>query len=115
MSHMVTKDTVSHSTNAMHTGESREKRTFLRSRGEIGEVNPLIWSLSSFFQLFSTKPKYRKLSQTRWKKKNINQKMPFFYSKRFGGRHISTGITVSRHGVRRQPWGFRLGKCLCFR
>lgn len=41
--------------------------------------------------------------------------MPFFYHKRIGGRHVHTGVTVDRHGIRRSPWTFRIGRCFCFK
>ena len=41
--------------------------------------------------------------------------MPFFYHKRIGTKNVSTGITVDRHGIRRSPWTFRLGRCFCFK
>jgi hypothetical protein len=41
--------------------------------------------------------------------------MPFFYSKPVGGRRFGTNITADRHGVRRGPWRFRIGRFNCFR
>ena len=41
--------------------------------------------------------------------------MPFFYSKGVGGRHVGTNVTVDRHGARRGPWRFSLGRFNCFR
>ena len=41
--------------------------------------------------------------------------MPFFYSKRFGGKHVSGGVVVDKHGARRAPWRFSLGGLNCFR
>ncbi|ROW07237.1 hypothetical protein VMCG_03755 [Cytospora schulzeri] len=43
------------------------------------------------------------------------EKMPFFWSKGFGGRHFGTNVTADRHGVRRGPWRLTLGKFNCFR
>ncbi|KAG6353637.1 hypothetical protein INS49_005345 [Diaporthe citri] len=42
-------------------------------------------------------------------------KMPFFYSKGFGGKHFGTNVTADRHGVRRGPWRFSLGRFNCFK
>jgi len=41
--------------------------------------------------------------------------MPFFYSKSVGGKHLGTGVTVDKHGARRQPWRFSIGRFNCFR
>ncbi|EJT71139.1 hypothetical protein GGTG_10399 [Gaeumannomyces tritici R3-111a-1] len=41
--------------------------------------------------------------------------MPFFYSKAFGGRHFGTSVHADRHGVRRGPWRFSLGRFNCFK
>ncbi|KAI1338059.1 hypothetical protein F5Y15DRAFT_141797, partial [Xylariaceae sp. FL0016] len=42
-------------------------------------------------------------------------KMPFFYSKHFGNRHVGTSVHASRHGVHKGPWRFSLGKFNCFK
>ncbi|CCF34259.1 hypothetical protein CH063_06291 [Colletotrichum higginsianum] len=41
--------------------------------------------------------------------------MPFFYSKPIGGRNFGTSVHADRHGVRRGPWRFRIGRFHCFR
>ena len=43
------------------------------------------------------------------------QAMPFFYSKNWGGKHFGGGVIVDKHGARRAPWRFRIGKFNCFR
>ncbi|ORY69469.1 uncharacterized protein BCR38DRAFT_480657 [Pseudomassariella vexata] len=45
----------------------------------------------------------------------ITPKMPFFYSKHFGGRHFGTSIHASKNGVHRGPWRFSFGKFNCFK
>ncbi|KAL2071047.1 hypothetical protein VTL71DRAFT_12282 [Oculimacula yallundae] len=42
-------------------------------------------------------------------------KMPFFYSKPFGGRRAGGTITANRHGVHRPVFRFRLCGLNCFR
>jgi hypothetical protein len=37
------------------------------------------------------------------------------YVKRIGGRRFGTSVHVNRHGVRRGPWRFSLGKFSCFK
>ncbi|KAK1597206.1 uncharacterized protein LY79DRAFT_576923 [Colletotrichum navitas] len=44
-----------------------------------------------------------------------NETMPFFYSKPIGGRNFGTSVHADRHGVRRGPWRFRIGRFQCFR
>ncbi|WQF75190.1 hypothetical protein CDEST_00204 [Colletotrichum destructivum] len=44
-----------------------------------------------------------------------NATMPFFYSKPIGGRNFGTSVHADRHGVRRGPWRFRIGRFHCFR
>ncbi|WDK15084.1 hypothetical protein CGRA01v4_06365 [Colletotrichum graminicola] len=44
-----------------------------------------------------------------------NAAMPFFYSKPIGGRNFGTSVHADRHGVRRGPWRFRIGRFHCFR
>ncbi|KAH6708420.1 hypothetical protein EV126DRAFT_511453 [Verticillium dahliae] len=41
--------------------------------------------------------------------------MPFFYNKSVGGRRFGTSIQADRHGVRRGPWRFRIGRFNCFK
>lgn len=41
--------------------------------------------------------------------------MPFFYSKRVGGRHVGTNVIVDRHGAHRAPWRFSCGMFNCFK
>ncbi|KAI1059526.1 hypothetical protein LB506_008712 [Fusarium annulatum] len=37
------------------------------------------------------------------------------HTKGVGGRHFGTSVHVDKHGVRRGPWRFSLGKFSCFR
>ncbi|KAK4624535.1 hypothetical protein CLAFUW4_06218 [Fulvia fulva] len=41
--------------------------------------------------------------------------MPFLWTKNFGGKHAGGGVTVDRHGVRRNPFRFRCCGLNCFR
>lgn len=41
--------------------------------------------------------------------------MGFFYTKGFGGKHFGGGIVVDKHGARRAPFRFSLGRLNCFR
>ncbi|EQB53989.1 hypothetical protein CGLO_06227 [Colletotrichum gloeosporioides Cg-14] len=41
--------------------------------------------------------------------------MPFFYSKPIGGKNFGTSVHADRHGIRRGPWRFRIGRFNCFR
>jgi len=41
--------------------------------------------------------------------------MPFLYTKNWGGRHAGGGITVDRHGARRNPFRISFGRFNCFR
>ncbi|KFH43929.1 hypothetical protein ACRE_053060 [Hapsidospora chrysogenum ATCC 11550] len=41
--------------------------------------------------------------------------MGLFWGKGIGTRHFGTSVRVDRHGVRRGPWRFSLGKYSCFR
>nr|RBQ84912.1 hypothetical protein FVER53263_20961 [Fusarium verticillioides] len=47
--------------------------------------------------------------------KQANNNMGLFWSKGVGGRHFGTSVHVDKHGVRRGPWRFSLGKFSCFR
>ncbi|KAI8232225.1 hypothetical protein K4K54_012232 [Colletotrichum sp. SAR 10_86] len=40
--------------------------------------------------------------------------MPFFYSKPIGGKNFGTSVHADRHGIRRGPWRFRIGRFNCF-
>ena len=42
-------------------------------------------------------------------------KMPLFYSKAIGGRHVGTHMTADRHGVHRGPWRLSFGRFNCFK
>jgi len=44
-----------------------------------------------------------------------NYNMPFLYTKNWGGRRAGGGVTVDRHGVRRNPFRISFGRFNCFR
>ncbi|KAI1816226.1 hypothetical protein GGS20DRAFT_255943 [Poronia punctata] len=46
---------------------------------------------------------------------HIRLRMPFFYHKGVGTRHVGTSVNASRHGVHRGPWRFSFGRFNCFR
>lgn len=41
--------------------------------------------------------------------------MGLFYHKGVGTRHFGTSVNVNRHGVKRGPWRFSLGRFSCFK
>ncbi|PSK60492.1 hypothetical protein B9Z65_642 [Elsinoe australis] len=41
--------------------------------------------------------------------------MGLMWTKNWGGRHGGGGVVVDRHGARRQPFRFSLGRFSCFR
>ncbi|KAH6976087.1 hypothetical protein BKA56DRAFT_588943 [Ilyonectria sp. MPI-CAGE-AT-0026] len=41
--------------------------------------------------------------------------MGLFWGKGIGGKHFGTSVHVDRHGMRRGPWRFSMGKYSCFR
>ncbi|GAB1726395.1 hypothetical protein NU195Hw_Modified_27t1 [Hortaea werneckii] len=41
--------------------------------------------------------------------------MGLMWTKHFGGKHAGTNVVVDRHGVRKGPWRFSLGKLSCFK